>query len=208
MERTGGLRSAGTVVSDVRGRLNAKFAPMEIALELEMSFCQLMRTMLVETANMQAKIVLSGFTNFLENVGKPFCRKPYRIPVYPKRFNLTTVGRLREEFRESLQLRISRRRKRNIGKHVLRSCICSSFTHSPMTPHFSDAPAVPSKSQGEEGTCYGDENTDNEKFSALKTTGDTSTDDCAIRHKAAPQKTESATCKQICIESATHAVIH
>ena len=170
MERTGGLRSAGAVASDVRGKLSVKLAPMKIenAHELEMSLWHLMRTMLVNIADVQAKIVFSGVTYFIENVGKPFCRKPYRIPVFPKRFNLTTVGRLRNEFRESLHLRIFRRRKRNIGKHVLRSCIGSSFTHSPMTPHFSEAPAVPSKSQGEEGTCHGDGNSDIEKFSALK----------------------------------------
>ena len=116
MERTGGLRSAGTDVSDVRGKLLAKFAPMENALELEKSFVQLMRDMLVEIASTQQKSVLSGFTDFLEHVGEPFCRKPYQIPVYPKRFNLTTVGKLRKEFRESLQLRIFRRRKRDIEK--------------------------------------------------------------------------------------------
>ena len=66
-----------------------------------------------------------------------------------------------------------------MGKHALRSGICSSFMRSPMTPHFSDAPAVPSKSQGEEGICHG--GADNDKFSALKMTGDTSiTVDCEI----------------------------
>ena len=65
MERTGGLRSAGTDVSDVRGQLNAKFAPMEIALKLEMSLCQLVRTMLIETVNMQWKIAIGNFVYFL-----------------------------------------------------------------------------------------------------------------------------------------------
>ena len=69
---------------------------------------------------------------------------------------------------------------------------------SPMTPHLSDAPAVPSKSQEEEGICHGDAATDNEQLNASKLTGNTSTtDDCAIRHRAAPQKKESAKCTEL-----------
>ena len=94
MERTGGLRPAGTDVSDVRGRLIAKFAPMEVALKLERSLCQLVRTMLIETVNMQWKMAIGDFVYFCKHVGKPFCRKPRKLPVYPKRFNLTTVGKL------------------------------------------------------------------------------------------------------------------
>ena len=92
MERT--LRSAGTDVSDVRGQLNVKFPPMEIALKLEMSLWQLMRTMLVEITSMQQKMAIESLVYLGKHVGKPFCRKSRKLPVHLKRFNLTTVGKL------------------------------------------------------------------------------------------------------------------
>ena len=155
MERTGGLQSAGTDVSDVRGQLNAKFAPMENAHEFEMSLWQLMRTMVVEITSMQQKMAIESLVYFCKHVGKPFCRKSRKLQVYPKRFNLTTVGKLQRGFRESLQLRIFRRRKRNIIKYVSCSGICSSFMRPTMTSHLNEAPADENQQLEEEDICHG-----------------------------------------------------
>ena len=211
MERTGGLRSAGTDVSDVRGQLNAKFAPMENAHEFEMSLWHLMRAMIVEIIGMQQKMAIESLVYFCKHVGKPFCRKSRKLQVYPKRFNLTTVGKLQREFRESLQLRIFRRRKRNIGKYVLCSGICSSFMRPTMTPQFNEAPADPSKSQEEEGICHGGaqyHEIEKLKMHASKLFGDTSTDDCAIRLSAAPQKTESAKCTELVMRGDIRTIVN
>ena len=102
MERTGGLRSAGTDVSDVRGRLNMKFAFMEKAHEFEMSLWQHVLTMLVDFSNMRRAMAMESFGYYLKNINKPFCRKPRKLPVYPKRFNSQTICRLQRCFRDSL----------------------------------------------------------------------------------------------------------
>ena len=107
MEHTGRPRSAGTDVSDVRGRLNAKFAYIKDALEFEMSLWQFVRIVLVKSVEYQQKLAYGEFAYFLGNVFKTsFCRKPKKLPVFPKRFNSQTIGKLRQCFKDSLQLRI------------------------------------------------------------------------------------------------------
>ena len=95
MELMEGIRPAGP--PDMSGRFYGKFAELnfiEIARELEIHLWQLMRTMLAITVDVQTKIATSGLKFIIENSMKSFCRKPKPIPVFPKRFNLVTVGKL------------------------------------------------------------------------------------------------------------------
>ena len=213
MERTGGLRSAGTDVSDVRGRLNEKFALMEKAHEFEMSLWQLVQTMLVTISSVVQKMAIGNLVYRCENIDKPFCRKSRKLQVYPKRFNLTTVGKLQREFTESLQLRIFRRRKRNIIRNVSCSGICSSFMRPTMTPQFNDAPADPSKSQEEEGICHGGaQYHEIEKLNmhvhASMLFETTSVNDGAIRCSAASLETGPAICTEFSMRGDIQTTIH
>ena len=79
-----------------------------------------------------------------------------------------------------------------------------------MTPQFNDAPAVPSKSQEEEGICHGSAQYAIEKLNmhASKLFGDTSTDDCAIRLSAAPRKKESAKCTELVMHGDIQTIVN
>ncbi len=158
MEPTGRLRSAGTDVSDVGGRLSSKFAEINDALEYDLSYGSFLRVVVNESFIYQQKLAMVGLTCFLKMaLFTSFCRKPRKPLVFPKRFNLTTIGKIQREFRDSLQLRIFRRRKRNYIKYVSCSGICSSFMRPTMTPHSNEAPAK----LEEEGTCHGAANSSN-----------------------------------------------
>ncbi len=83
MERTGRLRSAGTDVSDVRGRLNAKFAYIKDAFEFEMSVNSLLRVMLNASFEYQRKMAMVSFAYFLGNAFlTSFCRKPRKLQFF------------------------------------------------------------------------------------------------------------------------------
>ena len=150
MELMEGIRPAGP--PDMSGRFNEKFAELNqsfIAHELEINLYQLMRTMLAITVDVQAKIATGGLAYIIENAMKPFCRKPKPLPVFPKRFNLVTVGKLRGEFVESLSWRIFSRRRRNIRNRKTfsgTSNICSSCASMSLSPIISGSEPVTSSS--------------------------------------------------------------
>ena len=85
MELMEGIRPAGP--PDTGRRFHEKFAKIYDnfnARELEISLYQLMRTMLAITVDVQISVATSGLTYIMENVMKPFCRKPKPLSSCPQ----------------------------------------------------------------------------------------------------------------------------